>query len=90
MANHQLHIESEFFENGNHQELPYITLPQDEPHPQTKHYDSNATHLHTSPHNPDSANSSNRFYQEYRRIYSVSYNIQTEKQRLTHLLHDLN
>lgn len=29
MANHQLHLEPEFFSNVNQQELPYITLAQD-------------------------------------------------------------
>ncbi len=90
MADHQLHLEQDFFLNNNPQEEPFLPLPNLDNHPQIKNYDTNATHTQGSPPDPEAPSSSNRFYQEYRRIYSVSYNLQTEKERLAEVLNDLN
>jgi hypothetical protein len=80
MNNHNLHLE--FFDN-HHAELPYLPLAADEP--PLRHFDGSSQPLHHS----DPLASSNKFYQEYRRIYSVSHHLHTEKQRLTQVLQEL-
>jgi hypothetical protein len=90
MSEHQLHLEQDFFDNPNQQEFSYLPPTHDDPHPQNKSYPPHSAPPHATPQDLEPTAGSNRFYQEYRRIFSVAYNIQAEKERLADVLRDLN
>lgn len=77
MSNNQLHLEQDFFDNPNHPEISYLPLPQDDPNPPNRPYEQHPSNSHQPNQDADLSPTTNRFYQEFRRICTVAFNIQS-------------
>lgn len=76
MSHKHLHLDQEFFENQPPTEINYLQLGQDEGSRNEYHHNGEG----------DLPPGTNKFYQEYRRIYSVSHHLQGEKERLGQMI----